>query len=463
MSFDEILKHYKTKTCIMSVDKLENGRYGNIRVAAGNQAHCDDILHLTGHPFVPGCPYEMCFPKNMNFEDFCYRSAICGEPMHSYVSLYELGLWLNMFMIPLESDDENTGYCIYSYEVTPQPNTEKMSDIAADSAATVLQTCIKLRGAVDFKKALNEVIDDIRGVCKADGCCVIYIDEEEKQCVSLAESYEPGSKYVLGSFLGDGFYQVAKRWEMTLQGSTCIIIKDEHDLAEIGKVDPEWHASLQAAEIKSLVLFPLKQGEMILGYIWAVNFNTEDTVKIKEILELTTFFIASEIANHFLMERLTTMSSIDMLTGILNRNTMNNRVDRVIAGKDVMTPPYAIIFCDINGLKRINDTRGHQAGDDMLKEASQILSDVFYDAEVYRVGGDEFMIIANKMEPATVSARVSSLIEKSGRTENVRFAVGVSLSCDEPDILKAMRSADKKMYEDKKDFYEKNPNLIYRV
>ena len=113
MAFEEILRHYKTKTCVLSVEKSEDGRAGAIRVVNGNQAHCDDILHITGHPFQPGCPYEFCFPKNKNFEDFCYRAAIEGEPMHSYVSLYEMGLWLNMFLVPLESEEENRRYRHY--------------------------------------------------------------------------------------------------------------------------------------------------------------------------------------------------------------------------------------------------------------------------------------------------------------------------------------------------------------
>ena len=151
-----------------------------------------------------------------------------------------------------------------------------------------------------------------------------------------------------------------------------------------------------------------------------------------------------------------------MLTGIMNRNIMNNRVDRVIAGKDVLESPFAIIFADMNGLKRLNDTKGHQAGDTLLRDAAELLSEVFYDAEVYRVGGDEFMVIATKMEPETVDKRVAELVEKANKTETIRFAVGVSLSKDEPDILKAMRVADKKMYEDKKHYYEVNPDLIYR-
>ncbi len=462
MSFEELLKHYKTKTCILSIEKIDEKHYGNIRVVAGNQAHYDDILHITGHPFVPGCPYEMCFPKNLNFEDFCYRCAIGGEPMHSYVSLYQMGLWLNMFMIPLISDEENTGYCIYSYDVTPQANTEKMSDVSADAASSVLETCIKLHGASDFKKAINEVIADIRDVCSADECCILYLDEDTRKCTCLAESRKEDAPYSIDDFLNDEFYYIAKKWEYTLQGSTCIIIKDEHDREEIRNRDPEWYAGMEAGEIESLVLFPLKQGDMIIGYIWALNFDTENVVKIKETLELTTFFVASEIANNFLMERLRTMSSIDLLTGIMNRNIMNNRVDRVIAGKDVLETPYAIIFTDLNGLKRLNDTEGHQTGDEALKEAAHILSDVFYDGEVYRVGGDEFMVIACNMDPDTVNNRVKDLVEKANKSEAVRFAVGVSLSEDEPDILKAMRVADKRMYEDKKRYYEEHPERIYR-
>ena len=462
MSFEELLKHYKTKTCILSIEKIDEKHYGNIRVVAGNQAHYDDILHITGHPFVPGCPYEMCFPKNLNFEDFCYRCAIGGEPMHSYVSLYQMGLWLNMFMIPLISDEENTGYCIYSYDVTPQANTEKMSDVSADAASSVLETCIKLHGASDFKKAINEVIADIRDVCSADECCILYLDEDTRKCTCLAESRKEDAPYSIDDFLNDEFYYIAKKWEYTLQGSTCIIIKDEHDREEIRNRDPEWYAGMEAGEIESLVLFPLKQGDMIIGYIWALNFDTENVVKIKETLELTTFFVASEIANNFLMERLRTMSSIDLLTGIMNRNIMNNRVDRVIAGKDVLEAPYAIIFTDLNGLKRLNDTEGHQTGDEALKEAAHILSDVFYDGEVYRVGGDEFMVIACNMDPDTVNKRVKDLVDKANKSESVRFAVGVSLSEDEPDILKAMRVADKRMYEDKKRYYEEHPDRIYR-
>ena len=70
MDFDNLLSHYRAKACIVSVEFFPDGSYGNIRVVAGNQAHCDDMAALN-HPFVPDSPYEACFPKNPHFEEHC--------------------------------------------------------------------------------------------------------------------------------------------------------------------------------------------------------------------------------------------------------------------------------------------------------------------------------------------------------------------------------------------------------
>ena len=63
MNFDSLLSLYETKACIVSIDFYEDDTYGNIRLLAGNKAHCDDMAAI-GHPFVPNSPYEDYFPKN---------------------------------------------------------------------------------------------------------------------------------------------------------------------------------------------------------------------------------------------------------------------------------------------------------------------------------------------------------------------------------------------------------------
>ncbi len=83
MDFEKLLSDYKVKACIMSVDKLPDGRYGNIRIVAGNKPHCDDMMATMHKEFITGSPYAEYFPQDKNFEDYCYRSAIlCSSVVH---------------------------------------------------------------------------------------------------------------------------------------------------------------------------------------------------------------------------------------------------------------------------------------------------------------------------------------------------------------------------------------------
>jgi diguanylate cyclase (GGDEF)-like protein len=409
-------------------------------------------------PFEPGCPYEACFPKNPNFEDHCFRCIRDGKPLHAYVDLYMMGLWLNMFLLPLDSDQENVGYCLYCYDVAPKADSSAMADISADIAADVLKACIKLRGSQNIRQAFQEVIEDIGAICGSDHCCVLLTDDEKHECTTFAEFLREGScLYPMSRYI-QGFYEIAQTWPDTLAGSTCIIIKDEHDMEKLQEQNPIWKASLEQAGVKTVVLYPLRHGGELLGYMWALNFNVENVLKIKETLELTTFFLASEISNYLLLDKLKILSTIDTLTSVRNRNEMNNRVDRIVEGKEPV--PQAVLFADLNGLKRVNDERGHAAGDKMLRAAASILQSVFHDGEVYRAGGDEFMILVNEINEEEVQDRVARVHFLSGKTENVRFSIGVCYG--KRDIRKAMRLADERMYAFKNGYYEAHPELKYR-
>ena len=457
MNFDVLLSHYRAKACVVSVEFFPDGTYGNIRVVAGNKAHCDDMAALN-HPFEPGCPYEACFPKNPNFEDHCFRCIRDGKPLHAYVDLYMMGLWLNMFLMPLDSDQENIGYCIYCYDVAPKADSSAMADLSADTAADVLKACIKLRGSQNIRQAFQEVVEDIGAICGSDHCCVLLTDDEKHECTTFAEFLREGSGLYPMSRYIQGFYEIAQTWPDTLAGSTCIIIKDEHDMEKLQEQNPVWKASLDQAGVKTVVLYPLRHGGELLGYMWVLNFNVENVLKIKETLELTTFFLASEISNYLLLDKLKVLSTIDTLTSVRNRNEMNNRVDRIVAGNEPV--PQGVLFADLNGLKRVNDEQGHAAGDKMLRAAASILQSVFHDGEVYRAGGDEFMILVNEISEDDVQDRVARVHFLSGKTENVRFSIGVCYG--KKDIRKAMRLADERMYAFKNGYYEAHPELKYR-
>lgn len=457
MNFDDFLSHYKAKACIVSIEFFPDGTYGNIRVVAGNKAHCDDMAALN-HPFVPNSPYETCFPKNPNFEEHCYRCVHDGKPLHAYVDLYMMGLWLNMFLMPLDSDRENIGYCLYCYDVAPKADSSAMADLSAETASNVLKACIKLRGSDDVKKAFQEVIEDIRSICDSDNCCILLVDDEKRLCTNFAEALREGSSLPSVTRYIDDFYKIARTWPDTLDGSTCIIVKDEHDMKKLYEQNPIWASSLKRAGIKSVVLFPLRQGKELLGYMWVLNFHVKDVIKIKETLEVTTFFLASEISSFQLLNKLKVLSTIDSLTGVKNRNMMNNRIDDIIDGR--LPVPKTVLFADLNGLKRINDDQGHSAGDKMLRTAASILQSVFNDGEVFRAGGDEFMVLISEISEEEVQNQIARVHFLSGKTEEVRFSIGVCYG--KSDIRRAMRLADERMLSYKDAYYEAHPELKYR-
>ncbi|MBQ3889796.1 MAG: GGDEF domain-containing protein, partial [Lachnospiraceae bacterium] len=202
---------------------------------------------------------------------------------------------------------------------------------------------------------------------------------------------------------------------------------------------------------------PLKARGEILGYIWACNFEAERAIRIKETLEITSFILASEIGNYLLLDRLKILSSMDLLTGVLNRNEMNNVVSELCAGTRAKGKSAGVVFADLNGLKTVNDEEGHQAGDDLLKRAACTLRTVFSDDEIFRAGGDEFSIIVTDISEEELAKKAEMIKTNSKDFEGVSFAVGYSQVQKAKDIRKALRKADENMYEDKRLFYEAHP------
>ena len=470
MDLQDYVNHFDSMTCIISVEKKSDGSYGKIRIEVGNPAYVASfdkanapIAMKDENGFVPGCEYTTYLPKDLNFEHFVVASAVNKKPMHAYIHPDRFPVWFNIFSLPLNIDDPDKYYCTYTQELSSEANTEQMTNLSAKTTSQVLQTCIKLRSSTNFLKTMDEIIHDIRIACEASYCCVMLTDFKERTCSLLSEDIAEGvPQRSLKNFLDNSFINYAKSWLETIDGSNCLVIQDENDMSEVKLRNPNWYRSLKSAEVESIVLFPLQYNGETIGFIWATNFDTKDTDRIKETLELTTFFIASEIANYQLLQRLEMLSSTDLLTGVLNRNAMNNRVLRMVSGRERAPESIGIVFADLNGLKPVNDKEGHNAGDCLLKEAAMILKLTFVGCEIYRAGGDEFVIIALDKPEKELESLVDKIRKDSADPQNVSFAIGFFYDDKGGDIRVAMREADALMYEDKKQYYDRFPELRKR-
>lgn len=104
----------------------------------------------------------------------------------------------------------------------------------------------------------------------------------------------------------------------------------------------------------------------------------------------------------------------------------------------------------MNGLKSVNDSLGHEKGDEVLRFVSGKFSEIFGEYKCYRLGGDEFITLCPDIGEEEFSRRTSALREKILSGEHLAAAVGAKWSDAVSDIEEIIAAADKDMYEDKR-------------
>jgi diguanylate cyclase (GGDEF)-like protein len=147
----------------------------------------------------------------------------------------------------------------------------------------------------------------------------------------------------------------------------------------------------------------------------------------------------------------------DPLTGLPNRTLLEDRLGQALARAERVEVKVALLFCDLDGFKEINDTHGHEVGDEVLREVANRLIDGRRRADtVARLGGDEFVILLPDLDDGRMPARlvaelcVDALrrpIEVRGLTLKLGMSVGIALYPDAGETaLQLLACADAAMY-----------------
>jgi diguanylate cyclase (GGDEF)-like protein len=157
-----------------------------------------------------------------------------------------------------------------------------------------------------------------------------------------------------------------------------------------------------------------------------------------------------------LLERL---ADEDSLTPVANRRAFVRELSRMIAFTRRYGPPSSVVYFDVNGMKQINDTHGHPAGDAALRHVADILCKNVRSADVVgRLGGDEFGVILTQTNQEQATAKATALAQEIGaaplRWGETRIAVsaayGVYSFSGSDDAQVAIEAADKAMYRQKR-------------
>ncbi len=284
--------------------------------------------------------------------------------------------------------------------------------------STISEIGQRITANLDIDTALTTIYDSVNGLMDAPTLLIALVDEE-KNCLD----------YRLVMVRGKRQDPYTRPLDKESFGNWCV--KNRSDIL-IGDIETEYHEYLASpktllldgSEEKSLVFVPLVIGDKVAGVISVQSHltNAYDKKKVETIRAIGSY-IAIAIENTKLFRQVQKLASIDGLTDLLNRRRFTELLEEAYLKCRRYGSSAGVIMIDVDYFKNVNDKRGHDAGDMVLKKLAQVLTGIVRTCDsVGRFGGEEFIILL----PETDLEGAGTLAER------LRLEVeGMQITCGE--------------------------------
>ena len=172
-------------------------------------------------------------------------------------------------------------------------------------------------------------------------------------------------------------------------------------------------------------------------------------IDIRRLLETVSYFFADRKALSKSLNELERLSSHDSLTDAKSWHALFEKMAELEKNSGIA----GLVFADVNNLKFINDNRGHDAGDETIHMAANLLFRFCGKDNVYRNGGDEFVALLPDVTLGTFDTVRESITRAIGAIEKAKLSVGFEWCHDTRNLRDSMKNADKNMYANKAKYY----------
>lgn len=312
---------------------------------------------------------------------------------------------------------------------------------------TLITNCVRMLYAVDdLDQTINAVLTQIGEFLVSDRAYVFEIKDELMN--NTHEWTAPGISPQLEK-LQQLDLSLISDWLPFFEKNDCIIIDD---VEQLQKTNPAAYATLHAQEITSLIAAPIFLDNKLAGYIGIDNYDSEKIKNSSYLLLSMSSFLSYAIRHRNHVDMLHRLSYHDLLTNALNRNAFMDVLSQFRPGQYASA---GIIYIDINGMKEINDFYGHHQGDKILITTVAKVFNLFKPDELFRIGGDEFVIITYDLTETDFYEKFNLLRNIFCEKTNLPFSIATG-SCwvkSPSDLNSLLQQADSAMYADKKKFY----------
>ena len=212
-------------------------------------------------------------------------------------------------------------------------------------------------------------------------------------------------------------------------------------------VDSNEYRILHDQGIESLSAAPLMKKGEIIGFLGVDNptENVEDLSLLRNVCG----FVLDEMERRRLIEELERASYTDLLTGVSNRNCYIKKLSQL---SQSVLHTLGVIYIDINGMKKLNDSFGHEYGDRVIQNVADILR-IRAGNDAYRVGGDEFVVLCENAKEEDFQSLADSLRRDFEERPDYKVSIGCTWKDRNISVDDEIMRADDLMYAQKQGYY----------
>lgn len=291
-------------------------------------------------------------------------------------------------------------------------------------------------------KVLNQLVQYIGENLQADRA-YIFEQNEHGTFDNTYEWCKEGVSKEKDNLQDVPYEGVIETWYVQFQKFNNIII---NDIEEYKNINKKIYNIFKPQGVKSLVTGPIKINGKMVGFYGVDNPPSDKLNEVSDQINMIEFMISFMMKLRENADVLEHSALYDQLTDCKNRKALDwayaDQIDKYL--------PLALVMCDLNGLKEINDEKGHDVGDRYIVQSTKTLRTIFGKQHVYRIGGDEFVVVLPNITPEAFKELIEAANEKLSTTFSFGTAISNTTGTDFESLLK---TADAKMYQNKKQYY----------
>ena len=264
------------------------------------------------------------------------------------------------------------------------------------------QATAMLGRALTPEQVMETAFDACAAICDYDVAVIaLYEKDRARHKVSALRERSPGvidPKQLAGLEFRDN------------AGLASMVVKNRHYLPAGGEPRevsaPIYTRKVKLDDAKSLLVLPLLSADEAIGTLTLVaraerRFGSD----VRDMLSVIANQVAVSLQNGFLYRKMETMATTDGLTGLTNHRTFQNRFEDLLQRAQRHGHKVALLLCDIDHFKKVNDNYGHPIGDEVLRRVAKVLTEVPRKIDVpARYGGEEFAVLLDNVDVAQAKA-----------------------------------------------------------